>query len=57
MKSNQTETMLDIESKPEAMAIMEFLNKLTQAEKKDMLLFFQGANLAQSLATQNRTNA
>lgn len=54
MKINQTETMLDIENKPEAAAIMEFLGRLTQAEKKDMLLFFQGANLAQSLAANTK---
>lgn len=54
MKTNQTETMLGIENKPEAAAIMEFLGRLTQAEKKDMLLFFQGANLAQSLAANTK---
>lgn len=57
MKPNQTETMLDIENKLEAEAIMEFIGRLTQADKKDMLRFFQGANLAWSLAANTKAGA
>lgn len=57
MKANQTETMLDIENKPEAAAIMEFMSKLSQTQKKEMLRFFQGANLAQSFAVNTQAGA
>lgn len=57
MKTTQTETMLDVESKQEATEVMEFMSKLTRAQRQEMLRFFQGANLAQSLAANTTAGA
>ena len=46
------ETILTTENKTEATAVMEFLDELAPAEKKDFLAFMQGIRFAKGM-TQN----
>ena len=51
--ATQTETLLKSESKTEAAEVMDFLDKLSVDEKREMLIFMQGVRFAKEL---NRGN-
>lgn len=51
MTAVQMETMLEQGNRKEAEEVMEFLDSLTQNEKRDFFIFMQGAKFAKALPT------
>ena len=50
-QENQTETMIAQENQTEAEEVMEFVESLTQNEKKEFFAFLQGAKFVKKLMT------
>ena len=52
MATVQMETMLEQGNRKEAEDVMEFVDNLTQNEKRDLLIFMQGAKFAKALPAE-----
>lgn len=55
--AEQMEILLKTEHKPEAAAVLEFLDEMTPAEQRDFLLFIQGARYTKSLESKKTAAA
>lgn len=47
--AEQMEILLKTERKPEAAAVLQLLDEMTQAEQQEMLVFMQGVRFAKGL--------
>lgn len=47
--AEQMEILLKTENKPEAAAVLQFLDEMTPDEQKEFLIFMQGARFARGL--------
>lgn len=51
--ADQMEISLKTEHKPEAVAILQFIEEMTPEEQRDFLILIQGARLAKSMDRKN----
>lgn len=49
MAAENMEILLKTDKKPEAEAVLQFLDELTEAEQQEMLIFMQGVRFAKGL--------
>lgn len=49
MAAENMEILLKTDRKPEAEAVLQFLDELTPAEQQEMLIFMQGVRFAKGL--------
>lgn len=57
MASENMEILLKADKKPEAAAVLQFLDELTPAEQQEMLVFMQGVRFAKGLERRTALTA
>lgn len=55
--AEQMEVLLKTERKPEAVAVLQFLDEMTPAEQQEFLIFMQGVRFAKGLERKTATAA